>query len=101
MFKEFCIEVTVIPSASFFRPLDWVREKLATGVKENQSEEEIQAAKEQAKKEGVSNLFEGVIAAGSGAGALTVPCEKGGKKGPSRLKSSSVRRIRHILLSSY
>jgi len=101
MFKEFCVEVTMIPSASFFRPLDWVREKLATGVKENQSEEEIQAAKEQAKKEGVSNLFEGVSVAGPGAGALTASREKGGEKGPSRLKSGSVRCIRHILLSSY
>jgi len=58
-------------------------------VKENQSEEEIQAAKEQAKKEGVSNLFEGISAAGPGARALITSREKGKKKGPSRLKPSS------------
>jgi large subunit ribosomal protein L22 len=77
--------------------LDWVREKLATGVKENQSEEEIQAAKEQAKKEGVSNVFEDVSAAKPKAEALIKSHEKGKKKGPSKSKPSAVRRIGHSL----
>jgi hypothetical protein len=91
----------VIPSASFFRPLDWVREKLATGVKENQSEEEIQAAREQAKKQGVSNLFEGASAAKPKAEALITSREMGRKKGPSKPKPSSVCCIRHTLLCSF
>jgi large subunit ribosomal protein L22 len=70
---------------------------LATGVKENQSEEEIQAAKEQAKKEGVSNVFEDVHAAKPKAEALIKSHEKGKKKGPSKPKPSSVRRIGHSL----
>ncbi|KIM46194.1 hypothetical protein M413DRAFT_426387 [Hebeloma cylindrosporum] len=77
------------PGASFFRPLEWVREKLATGVKENQPEEEIQAAKEQAKKEGVSNVFEDVSAAKPKVEALMKSREQGKKKAPSKLKPSS------------
>ena len=37
-----------------------MREKLGPAHKEKQSEEEIQAAKDQAKKEGTANLFEEV-----------------------------------------
>ncbi|KAJ3515342.1 hypothetical protein NLJ89_g1816 [Agrocybe chaxingu] len=47
--------------ASFLRPLDWVKGKLASGIKETQSPEEVQAAKEQAKKQGTSNVFEDVV----------------------------------------
>ena len=35
-----------------------MKEKLGPSVKETQSEEQIQAAKDQAKKEGTGNLFE-------------------------------------------
>jgi len=73
--------------------LDWVREKLATGVKENQSEEEIQAAKEQAKKAGVTNVFEDVNAAKPKAEALIKSHEKGKKKQPPKPKPSFVRFI--------
>jgi large subunit ribosomal protein L22 len=37
-----------------------VKDKLGPSFKETQSEEEIQAAKDQAKKEGTANLFEDV-----------------------------------------
>ena len=37
-----------------------MKEKFGPGVKETESEEKIQAAKEQAKKEGTANLFEEV-----------------------------------------
>jgi large subunit ribosomal protein L22 len=37
-----------------------LKEKLAPSVNEAQSEEKIQAAKDQAKKEGTANLFEEV-----------------------------------------
>jgi hypothetical protein len=47
-------------SASFFNPVSWVKEKFGPAVKETQSEEKIQAAKDQAKKEGTANLFEEV-----------------------------------------
>lgn len=40
--------------------MSWVKEKLGPTIKETQSEEEIQAAKDQAKKEGTANLFEEV-----------------------------------------
>ncbi|KAF9485364.1 ribosomal protein L22 [Pholiota conissans] len=43
-----------------FNPLPWVRETLSPGIKEEQSAEEVQAAKEQAKKAGTANLFETV-----------------------------------------
>lgn len=70
---------------------------MATGVKENQSEEEIQAAKEQAKKEGVSNVFEDVSAAKPKAEASIKPHENWKKKGPPKSKPSAVRRIGHSL----
>ena len=37
-----------------------MKEKFGPGVNETQSEEKIQAAKDQAKKEGTANLFEEV-----------------------------------------
>jgi large subunit ribosomal protein L22 len=43
-----------------FNPLPWVRETLSPQVKEEQSAEEVKAAKEEAKKAGTANLFETV-----------------------------------------
>ena len=40
--------------------MSWVKEKLGPTIKESQSKEEVQAAKNQAKKEGTANLFEEV-----------------------------------------
>jgi large subunit ribosomal protein L22 len=37
-----------------------VKEKLGPTIKETQSEEEIQVAKDQAKKEGTTNLFQDI-----------------------------------------
>ena len=50
----------LVSSASYFNPVSWVKEKFAPSVNEAQSEEKIQAAKDQAKKEGTANLFEEV-----------------------------------------
>ncbi|KAF4619169.1 hypothetical protein D9613_005086 [Agrocybe pediades] len=47
-------------NASFMKPLEWVRDRLAPSVKETKTKEEIEAAKAQAKKEGTSNVFEDV-----------------------------------------
>ncbi|KAF8812443.1 mitochondrial 50S ribosomal protein L22 [Phlegmacium glaucopus] len=55
-----CNFTEVARNASFFNPVSWVKEKLGPALKETQSEEEIQAAKDQAKKEGTANLFEEV-----------------------------------------
>ena len=54
-----CIHLLAF-SASFFNPISWAKEKLGPTVKETQSEEKIQNAKDQAKKEGITNLFEEV-----------------------------------------
>lgn len=43
-----------------FNPLPWVRETLSPQIKEEQSAEEVKAAKEEAKKAGTANLFETV-----------------------------------------
>jgi len=43
------------------KPLDWVRDKLAPTVKETKTKEEIEAAKAQARKEGMANVFEDVV----------------------------------------
>ncbi|KAF9534335.1 mitochondrial 50S ribosomal protein L22 [Crepidotus variabilis] len=53
---------TKIGRRTFIRPLDWVRDKLAPGVKEQQDEAQVQASKEQAKKSGRANLFEDIAA---------------------------------------
>ncbi|KAH9482641.1 50S ribosomal protein L22 [Psilocybe cubensis] len=50
-------------SASFFRPLEWVKEKLGPGVKEAQTTEQVQVAKELAKQEGTANLFDDIAEA--------------------------------------
>jgi large subunit ribosomal protein L22 len=47
-------------SASLFNPVTWIKEKLGPTVKEAPSEEKIQEAKDQAKKEGTASLFEEV-----------------------------------------
>ncbi|KAF9057586.1 ribosomal protein L22/L17 [Panaeolus papilionaceus] len=47
-------------NVGFLKPLDWVKERLGPGVKELQSEEEIQAAKEKAKEQGTGGLFDEV-----------------------------------------
>ncbi|KAF8165353.1 mitochondrial 50S ribosomal protein L22 [Crassisporium funariophilum] len=60
-----------------FNPLNWVKEKLAPGVKESQSQEEIQTAKDQAKKEGTTNLFEEVVTV---VPPKAAPAEKAGQK---------------------
>lgn len=43
---------------SAFNPIDWVREKVAPTVKEAQTDKEVEAAKERAKKDGVASVFE-------------------------------------------
>ena len=47
-----------IASASYLNPLNWVRDKLAPGHKEQQSKEEIEAAKKKAAAEGQTSIFD-------------------------------------------
>lgn len=49
-----------IASASYLNPLNWVRDKLAPGHKEQQSKEEIEAAKKKAAAEGQTSIFDSV-----------------------------------------
>ncbi|KAK2466205.1 hypothetical protein APHAL10511_001847 [Amanita phalloides] len=45
---------------SYLNPLNWVKEKLAPGIKERQSKEEIDAAKKKAAEEGQTSIFDTV-----------------------------------------
>ncbi|RDB22611.1 54S ribosomal protein L22, mitochondrial [Hypsizygus marmoreus] len=49
--------------ASFLNPLNWVKEKLGPAVREKQSEEEVEAGRQQAAEEGKRSVFESVPAA--------------------------------------
>lgn len=58
---SFVILMQNISSASFFKPIDWVREKLSPAPKESQDEDQVKAAKEMAKKDGTANVFEDLV----------------------------------------
>ncbi|KAG5343130.1 hypothetical protein E4T56_gene16047 [Termitomyces sp. T112] len=47
--------------AGFLNPLEWVREKLAPGLKEKTTKEEVDAGKKQAAEEGNRNIFEAAV----------------------------------------
>ena len=74
-----------------YNPLSWIRENLGPSVKESQTPEEIQAAKEEAKKAGATNLFEQVAStkATPPPSALKATMEK--RKTPAKPKPDYVR----------
>jgi len=76
--------------------LDWVKSKLGPGVKEEQAASDIKAAKEQAKKQGVANVFEDI--------AETSPASRdratGVRKHP-KPKPTEVRKRKHVSDANY
>lgn len=55
-----CVADNFVASASYLNPLNWVRDKLAPGHKEQQSKEEIEATKKKAAAEGQTSIFDSV-----------------------------------------
>jgi hypothetical protein len=75
---------------SAFNPLDWVREKVAPTVREAQTDKEVEAAKEQAKKEGVASVFETTPPSTISKEEKALKAKAKGK-GPLKPKPDSVR----------
>ncbi|KAG6861608.1 hypothetical protein C0995_014515 [Termitomyces sp. Mi166 len=70
--------------AGFLNPLDWVREKLAPGVKEKPTKEEVDAGKKQAAEDGNRNIFEAAVA------PTPRPAEVEAKPGEAAPKKSEI-----------
>lgn len=92
--------VTLTGRRSAFNPLDWVREKIAPTVKETQTDEEVEAAKQQAKKEGVASVFETTSTAPKSKEEKELKAKdramaKGKGKGPVKPRPDSVRSASH------
>ncbi|KAF5388240.1 hypothetical protein D9615_000405 [Tricholomella constricta] len=68
-------------SASFLNPLNWVKEKLVPSIREKPSQEEVEASKKQAAKEGNRSVFEAtpgpLVRQARGKWGLAIPVKKG------------------------
>ena len=82
-----CLTDNFVASASYLNPLEWVREKLAPGQKEQQSKEEIDAAKKKAAAEGQTSIFDSVA---STAREVSKRKDTDGPKKPKKPRSTSV-----------